>query len=433
MRVLYRVLLAAFVFAFSLSAFAKGAQYPVAKITITGGAPYSDAEILSIAVLKPGDVLTLDTLAGPAQRLLDTGMFDSAEMELIGPGNRTAHLSLKPVPADKLLPASLENFVWWTPEELTEAIHAKVPLYRGACADAGNLPNLVQAALEQMLAEKGIQAATSFAIAEATTQHPQRVMSFRLDRPSVRLQSVELTGIPSIVSPADVQAVNRRLIGGTYNEGLTRTTIEDQLLAPWRNLGFIHAQLNHVVRTPTSGPGGIVVAYTAQLQAGDIYKIGAVNWEATPLFSEADFERSLKLHPGDVATSKLLEAAERPILDVYLSQGYLNVYLTHTLVSDDATHTVGYSLHAVPGDQYRVRKLVALNLSPAAQQAFDAAWTMKSGDLYNDLYFRNFIFKNIAQQGALKGWTATYDLLPDNQEHVVDMTLSFVPPQGIRR
>jgi len=432
MRVLYRVLPAALVLSLSVSAFAKAAQYPVAKVTITGGAPYSDAEILSIAALKPGDVLTVETIAGPAQRLLDTGMFDSAEMELIGPGNRTAHLSLKPVPLDKLLPASFENFVWWTPQELNEAIHAKLPLYRGVCSDAGNLPDLVQAALEQMLAEKGIQATTSHAIAEPTTEHPQRVVNFRIDNPSIRLQSVELTGTPSAVSADSVRAVNHRLIGDTYNEGLTRITIEDRLLAPWRNLGFIHAQLTNIVRTPSSGPGGIVVAYTAQLQAGEIYKIGAVNWEATPLFSEADFERTLKLQPGDVATNKVLETVQRPILDAYLTQGYLYAHLTRTAVSDDTTHTVGYTLHMVPGAQYHLRKLILLNLTPAARQAFDAMWKMKSGDLFNDLYFRDFISKIVETPGPLRSWGANYDLQPDNETHEVDMTIIFVPPTGRR-
>jgi len=432
MRVPYRVLAAALVLSLSVSAFAKAAQYPVAKVTITGGAPYRDAEILSIAALKPGDVLTVDTIAGPAQRLLDTGMFDSAEMELIGPGNKTAHLSLKPIPLEKLLPGSFENFVWWTPQELSEAIHAKVPLYRGVFSDAGNLPDLVQAALEQMLAAKGIQATTSHAVAEPTVQHPVRVMNFRLDKPDVRLKSVELTGLPADVSAASVEAVNRRLIGSTYNEGLTRVTMEDRLLTPWRNLGFVHAQLTNVVRTPSSSPEGILVAYTAQLEAGAIYKIGAVNWEATPLFSEADFERTLKLHPGDVATGKLLDAVQKPILDAYLTQGYLYAYLTRTMISDDATHTVGYTLHMVPGAQYHLRKLIPLNLTPAAQQAFDAIWKMKSGDLFNDLYFQDFIRKIVETPGPLRGWGATYDLQPDNETHEVDMTLTFFPPTGKR-
>ena len=57
MRLFSRVLPAALVLSLSVFATAQ-AKYPIDKIVITGGAPYTDAEILSAASFQPGQVLT---------------------------------------------------------------------------------------------------------------------------------------------------------------------------------------------------------------------------------------------------------------------------------------------------------------------------------------------------------------------------------------
>jgi len=418
----------ALVLSLSLSAFAKAAQYPVAKVTITGGAPYSDAEILSIAALKPGDVLTVETIAGPAQRLLDTGMFDSAEMEMIGPGNRTAHLSLKPVPMDKLLPASFENFVWWTPQELSEAIHAKLPLYRGACSDAGNLPDLVQAALEQLLAEKGVQATTSHTIVEPTTDHPRRVMDFRIDSPRIRLASVRLAGTPTELSAA-VQQASRRATGMSYNEGLNHVTTEQMLLQPVVDAGYLKAELADVQRTVTAAANGFGVEYSARLVAGEPYKLTGITWEATPVYSEAEFEKDAAVQaPGFAGVTPLVRAEAR-IEAAYRAHGYIDAYVVPSPTLDEAAHTVSYALKVVPGEVYRLKSVTPLNLTPAAQQDFETAWRMKPNDVYNEAYVSNFITNNSALK-HLSVYSASFKAVGDPETHLVDLTIMFVAGSG---
>jgi len=428
MRVLYRVLSAALVLSLSLSAFAKGAQYPVAKVTITGGASYSDAEILSIAALKPGDVLTMETIAGPAQRLLDTGMFDSAEMELIGPGNRTAHLSLKPVPMDKLLPASFENFVWWTPEELSEAIHAKLPLYRGVCSDAGNLPDLIQAALEQMLAEKGVQATTSHTIVEPTTEQPRRVVNFRIQSPRVRVAGVRLAGTPTELAAA-VQQASQHATKMGFNEGLRGITTEQVLLQPVLDAGYLTAALEDVQRTVTTGGEGVGVEYSARLVAGEPYKVGSITWDATPVYGAAAFDKDAELHAGDLASATPLRKTEARIVAAYRAQGYIDAYVTGSPKLDSAAHTVAYALKVVPGEVYRLKSVTPLNLTPAAQQDFETAWRMKPNDVYNEMYVANFITNNSALK-HLSVYSASFKAIGDPQTHLVDLTITFVPGSG---
>ena len=188
MRFLSRVLAPALIVLASVSALA---QYSIANIQFHGSAPYTDAELLTVSGFQPGQMLAHDSLAQGAQHLLDTGLFDDAEVSLTGQGKaRTVLVELKPIPAAKLLPASFENFVWWTHEELIAAIRAHVPLYRNGVPEAGTTQDSVQTALQQILADKGITATISHVVVEPSTQHPVRVVSYRIEQPRISIGSV---------------------------------------------------------------------------------------------------------------------------------------------------------------------------------------------------------------------------------------------------
>jgi outer membrane protein assembly factor BamA len=116
------------------------AQYSIANIVVENGAPYTDAEVTTSSGLAPGQFLAHDSLANAAQHLVDTGLFADVQVSISGQAKaRTVHVALKPTPLANLLPLSFENLVWFTPDELTQGIHARVPLYRGVTAEAGNL------------------------------------------------------------------------------------------------------------------------------------------------------------------------------------------------------------------------------------------------------------------------------------------------------
>lgn len=282
-----------------------------------------------------------------------------------------------------------------------------------------------------MLAAKGITATVSHVTVEPTTQHPQRVVDFKVEQPSVRLTSVALTGAPSDVSAEALKRYQARLAGMAYNEGLSGTTVEDRLLSPWLNLGYVTARLDGIQRTPSATAEGIGVTYTAHLETGAVYTVAGLTWTASPVYSDADFARDTKLHAGQVAASRLLDTTEAPILIAYRSQGYLDAYLDPAPKLDDTAHTVTYTLHVIPGEQYHLKSVTPLNLSPDAQKEFDSGWRMKPGDLYNEHYVQTFINNNTALQ-HLATYSASFQASADPQTHLVDLTITFVRGAGAR-
>jgi outer membrane protein assembly factor BamA len=412
------------------------AQYTIDKVVFHNAAPYTEPELQAATGLEAGQFLTHDSLINAAHHLLDTGLFEDAEVTLSGSGKaRTVVVNTKPIPLDKLLPASFENLVWLTPAELAKAIHTQLPLYRGVASDAGNFPDAIQSALQQILTTKGITATFSHAVIEPTTQHPIRIINFKVDEPLTRIATIHLsiTGPPGVaaelaplVKPALDKATNTDV-----NEGLGGFTLEDRLLTPARNAGYITAHLDNVTRTVAPSDNGISVTYTATLISGDPYKVSTITCEPTPLSSAADFTRDAKLHPGDLASISALYLTERPITTAYLLQGYMDVYVLSNPVTDTTAHTVAYTLRAVPGEIYRLHTVTVTGLSTDARKAFDTAWTMKVGDPYSDLAVNNFLRKNIAQP-AFRPYSMTYQASADPQTHQVDLTLTFAPNPNAR-
>lgn len=407
------------------------AQYSIDKVVFHNAAPYTDAELLPASGLQPGQPLAPDSLVIAAHHLLDTGLFDDAQINLTGQSKaRTVVVDLKPIPLDKLLPISFQNLVWFTPAELAEGLHARVPLYHGVASDAGNFPDTLQAALQQMLAEKGITATLSHSILEPTTPHPVRVVNFTVDQPRLHLATVHLSlsgppGSAAALTPGLQQAVNKAT-HSPYNEGLGGITLADILLSPARDAGYINAALDSPQRTLAPSDNGLAITYTARILAGDPYTLSAITFEPTPIYSAADFARDNTLHPGDLANASSLASTETAIARAYLILGYMDAYVLSNPLTDDTSHTVAYTLRAVSGDIYHLHTLNATGLSPDAQKAFDAAWLMKPGDPYSDLAVTNFLRKNIAQP-VFSQYRAGFQASADPQTHQVDLTLTFTP------
>lgn len=414
-------LLATLAFTFSTAI----AQYSIQKIEIHGAAPYTEAEVLAVSGLQPGQMMSHDSLGNAAQHLLDTGVFADAQIELTGTGMaRTVLMTLKPLPSTSLVPATFANLAWWTPAELDAALRQRVPFYRGGIPPAGNLPDSVNAALTSMLADKGIHGTVTNASVPASNAHPQLTWEFRLDDPAVRLASVSLTGTPAALAPAS-QRVIQHISGLPYAE----RTVADQLLAPLRDAGYIDAQLTSINTTVEPAASGYAVRYAATVIPGDVFHVNTIAWQPTSIYAQDAFTHDAKLHSTDLASQKALLETEQTILNAYLHLGYLDAFVDAHPTKDAATHTVSYSLQVIPGEIYHLKSVTPLNLSAAAQKDFDFGWLLKPGTAYDPLYTASFLTNNTALRN-LAGYTASFQAAADSQTHLVDLTINFIRAGG---
>lgn len=420
----YTPCLVSFVCSFALSTAALG-QYTIRNIEIHGATPYTESEILKVSGLRPGQMMTHNSLGDAAQHLLDTGVFGDASIALTGAGTaRTVLIELKPLAVASFAPATFANFAWWPPAELDAALRKAVPLFRGGIPPAGNLPDTIDAALTSLLATRGIHGTVSNASVPPTNLHPQLTWQFHLDDPTIRLASINLTGTPTALDPA-VHRILQHASGDPYND----RSVADMLLAPLRDTGYIDTQLSNITTTVDPASSGYAVHYTATVVPGDIFHVTSVTWQPTTIYGQDVFAHDAQLHSGDLASQKALLATEQSILNAYLHLGYLDAYIDAHPQEDKTAHTVSYALAVTPGEIYHLKSVTPLNLSAAARKDFDFGWLLKPGTAYDPIYVANFLTKNTALLN-LAGYTASFQAAADTNTHLVDLTINFVRPAG---
>ncbi len=206
-----------------------------------------------------------------------------------------------------------------------------------------------------MLAAKGITASLSHTIVDPTNTHPIRTISFRIEQPSVRLDTLHLsmvapTGAAAALAPGLKKAASIAT-REPFNEGLSGLTLQDILLSSVRSAGYIQSTLDNLQRTLAPSPTdskAFLVTYTARVVTGDPYTISRPHLEPHALYSAADFTRDAKLHSGDIANGSDLTKTQDAISAAYLSHGYLDVYVLAHSTPDATAHTVAYTLEPIP-------------------------------------------------------------------------------------
>jgi outer membrane protein assembly factor BamA len=278
-----------------------------------------------------------------------------------------------------------------------------------------------------MLKDKSINATVSHTVVEPTTQHPVRVVNFSIDDPVILLTQFKFEGIKGITKEQemDMYRVMSAAANRPYVEGLAYNTVDDRILAGPRDLGFITAKIDDLQRTVQPSPHGYSVNLTGSIILGEPYKLSTLSWTPTPIYSATDFTRDTLLHPGDVASQKLLLSTEGKILAAYRAQGYMDAYLHVTPAPDTTAHTVTYDLTAAPGEQYHLKTITVVGLAPDARQQFDSGWRMQPGDLYNEPYIQHFLNNNSTLL-KLNNYVGSYQASADPNTHLVDLIVTFV-------
>jgi outer membrane protein assembly factor BamA len=400
------------------------AQYTVTKIVFDGKMPYTQADLETASGLKAGDHLTKDTMQQAAQRLIDTGAFGDLEVTLDGPTKAISVVfKVKPADPSRMLAAGFENFVWWSHDELIAEIHRRVPLFNGSLPEAGSLQQTVQDALQQMLAEKHIEATLSTKIYDAGPGRPDRTIEYRIDSPNIQLHSFQLEGV-SADKVSEISKITSSLAGSRYNEGVTGSGITDRILAVYRDAGFLDASLDNLTRAITApAPERIDLDLFATIKPGAPYHVSKIDWAGSPIISSQDFAAASKLRPGDLASQQALRASLAAIIVAYRRQGYLDVSVDATPQLDTANHLVTYTVAAVSGEQYHLHEVQPVGLTPDSRATFDIAWKLRPGDLYDATYLETFLKANVAQP-YLQPYSVTYRIVRDPDTHLV--TLIFV-------
>jgi outer membrane protein assembly factor BamA len=386
------------------------------QIVYKGAPDYNDTDLNAVLALKLGKPMATDDVDPGLQRLADTGLFADIHYTI---NSQALTFILTPQPAPNMLPAVYSNFVMFAPGELTTLVHAKVPLFTGKIPSAGSLQQTVQDALTAILKEKGIPDASVSSINSASSD-----VDFSISNPPVQVRSVVVNAV-SPAAQAKVAEIQQAFSGNDYERG-SEAAIRTRLLDAYHDLAFLDAEIASPVRSaPVMEPTRILVDLTTTADEGSQYRVAKVVFPVSSIVPEGDFAKAATIKPGDLASRIDLLSTSAHISRQFTRRGYMDAKISATQIKDATHHTVVYMLTAVPGEQFHLKSVKALNLNDQQQKEFDANWMLAPGSLYDEEYVTSFLHKNTALR-SFQGYSATYKQIAYPDSHEVDLIISFV-------
>jgi outer membrane protein insertion porin family len=395
--------------------------FKVPPITFEGAPAYSQADLLKVTGLTPGSTSTQDALQAAAQHLGDTGLFSDINF---ASNEKGLVFTLKPMPDSNLLSASYANFVWWSSEQINSALKTSVPLYTGVVPTSGNLQDSIIAALKAMLATKGVATPNIVAVPiSARAGSTPSSISFKIESPQIRVHSIALLHISPLLQP-QLDKVVKEHVGKPFVE-TTTADISSQLTEVYRNDGYLDATVLDITHAPPKAtPTGIDIDLTANIREGEPYHVSQLTWEGSDVMTADLFNKQAKLKPEDLASQAALKQSLAILTHAYYIKGFQDAHIEAPATLDAATHQVVYTIHVVPGPQYRIKIIKTIGLSDDQRKQFASAWHMNPGDFYDVTYLTEFLHNNSALQ-SFSGYSATYDAISDPDTHLVDLTIIF--------
>jgi outer membrane protein assembly factor BamA len=383
------------------------------------GVPDSDVPgFLKILNLQPGTDITKQQIEEALQRLGDTGLFSNIQYTVSA---KALTIQLSTAASAKPLPVRFGNFVWWQPAELEKLVEARVPLYHGELPINGSLMDQVQAALVDLLREKGI---TGKVTASEVSEHPGAPISataIYITVPIIQLGDLHLQNVDPALQ-AKIDQRTHTLGEEDFDIVVTSNSLQQNIADVYQNAGYLDIATDPpTFSAPRKDPAAkvqdryLVDASTA-VHPGQVYRIANLIYPAAPPLTQPEIAAATHIKSGDIASPLSLRLADDELKRAYGDCGYLGAAVSHAITADSSAHTASYTFRIVPGDIYHLAGVDASALTAAQQTTFAQTFHVANG-VVADKAMRDQLIQALSQMNLMK--TTVFNLNIDNSAHTV--------------
>jgi outer membrane protein assembly factor BamA len=385
------------------------------------GSHYSQEELVKASGLKLGGEASAQDFQHAATALSETGLFSEVKYRFNG-----AEAEYQLTDNTNLVPCRFENLVWISDQDLLSELRRRIPLFNGGAPLSGNLTGEIGKQIEAILKERGVTSTIS-SMPAANLNGPVNAIAFSAVAPKVMIEDIQFTG----ASPAQIPVLEKAvapILGTEYRQSMLEDFATNTLRPIYMNQGYLHVEFSRASAIPTSTSAEIAkVKITVPVQEGGVYRLKALNWPGSDLLPAAAAPKLYLLKSGEVMNQELLRKSLNNLGGAYLKKGYMKATVRATPSFDEAEHTVSYHVEVAPGDIYHLRKVEFKNLSEAQLKQVNELWKPKPGDVYDPTYAPGFLVNNRGSLHSLDGWSAIWTQRIDDEQKIVDLTLTFRP------
>ncbi|MBC8031302.1 MAG: hypothetical protein H7Z16_14405 [Pyrinomonadaceae bacterium] len=404
----------------------------ISRIEFEGLNQIAADEALATSGLKAERPFKIEEVDAAAQRLLDSGLFKQIGYRTRTVGNKVTITFQVEEASGGDSPVIFDNFIWFTEEQLMEAVRREVPLFAGRAPNIGKMPEAITRALQQLLTERKIPGTVEYL---ASGDLSGRILAHLFSVTGVRMPicTLHFPGAKNI-SEAKLAGIAKELSDNDYSSELVRGFAGMKLVAAYREVGQLRAKFAAPVGKPdpTCKDG---VDLTLPVEEGLIYSWGQIDWAGANALTPDQLNAALGTKQGDVANGLKFDRGLIDVSKAYGRQGYLEARVRPAAEFDDSARKVSYKIEVREGPQYRMGGLLFKGLAERDARALRDGWRMKRGEIFDQGYLEEFFKRDVA--GAMQrlfierrdagkpppriGFTLT----PNKQTLTVDVTLEL--------
>ena len=373
-------------------AFAQDARV-ISRVEFEGIQQVAAEEALATSGLKAGQPFKLEEIDAAAQRLLDSGIFKQIGYRTRTAGNKVTIIFQVEEAGGGDLPVVFDNFIWFTEEQLMEAVRREVPLFAGRAPNVGKMPEAITRALQQLLDEQKIPGkAEHLASQDISGRMLAHIFSVTgVKMPICTLRFIGAKNLPE----AKLAGIAKELSDTDYSSELVRGFSGMKLIAAYREAGQLRAKFAPPIGKPDPRcKGGVEV--TLPVDEGLIYSWSGIDWTGATALTPDQLNSVLGIKPGEIANGLIFDRGLIDVAKAYGREGYIEARMKPVPEFDDNARTVKYKIDVREGPQYRMGGLFFKGLSERDAKGLRDAWRMKRGDIFNQGYLDEF-FKREAR------------------------------------
>lgn len=396
------------------------------KIEIVGLERYQQEQIIAATGLQIGQAVDASMLDAAAQKLLSLGIFKSVRFRYRFDNNLMT-VTFQVEEAQGSFPVVFDNFVWFSDQELADAVRRELPVFDGTAPDTTGAINAITKALERLLQDRNIPAHVEYMpSANQAGGNVQHV--FSAAGLSIPICAVNF---PGASSGAESELVKRSkpLLNIEYSRQFITEFIKVNLIPAYRQRGYLLAKFAapQPKVEPSSASGCKGVSLALPVEEGVGYNWAGMEISGNAALATAELESALGMRSGEVADGLKIDKGLEAMMAAYGRKGYVDARVKASPTFDDAARRVNYHMEITEGPQYHMGELTVIGLSAGDEQRLRDRWKLKPGDIYDASYLDDFVKKVVIQGRMFSGRSSTVEMgaRPNRQNLTVNVTIKF--------
>ncbi len=391
-------------------------------VRATGSERFPEADIIATTGLKIGDNVVPEQFKAAADRLAALGAFEEVAFDY-GPAGTGVTVEFKLADTPQFLATKFDNFVWFSDQELMDAVRKSVPLFHGEVPPEGEMTAAVTDALQALLVERRLPGHVRFQLEEEKPGAPIHSGVFIVDGVNLKIAEVDFPG----AQPEDLpllQKAAKPLLDIPYQRSTARSFAEFNLPPVYRQRGYLKAQFAEpTARLLPGDAASPAVAVSIPVTPGLQYRLGALRWSGNGAIQTADLDKLLHLRVAAPADALQLGRDLDSVHTAYAARGYLRQDTRAIPTWNDSVQVVSYELRVNEGDQYKFAGVEITGLERRVRDRVREVWSLREGEPYDPGYIKTFLHAavRLLPPGAI---TRVQQDINDKQK-TVDVTVHF--------